>query len=102
MATRSSMDKNFWIYRGDLSRFTTFSRRLVGSGLDYGLRFYGLRLRVTMTVHCRTARCDIRAHEADKPGIATPSVCRIRKVLSANTTAVPISAATWVSRLLAK
>ncbi len=32
---------------------------------------------------------DIRAHQLDNPGIGTPNICRIRKMLSSNTTAVP-------------
>ena len=46
-------------------------------------------------------RGDIRVHEADNPGIGTPSVCRIRKMLSVSTNAAPSNAAMWVSRLFA-
>ena len=46
-------------------------------------------------------RGDIRFHEADNPGIVTPSVCRIRKMLSISTNPVPSNAAMWVSRLFA-
>ena len=46
-------------------------------------------------------RGDIHFHEADNPGIGTPSVCRIRKMLSISTNAVPSNAAMWVSRLFA-